>query len=119
MTRTHAGVDDAFAFALCVPFVHVGRTHFEFERGGNTVVHLIVLVFQILAMLMEINEARRHNEPVSVENCFSGKRRGRDGGDSSTLNSDVSNCIQAGVWIDYAATLNYDVVGLREERTTR
>jgi hypothetical protein len=49
-TRARAKVDQRFAFACDVPFVHRRGTHFEFECGCHTVHRLIPIVLVVLAV---------------------------------------------------------------------
>ena len=64
-------VDKRFAFTLGVPGIYVVGADFEFERSGYTIVSLKLIVARFLGMLVEIDEAWRDDQTLSVENSFS------------------------------------------------
>ena len=68
---TYTKVDQRLAFSLGVPAVHVVGANFEFERSSYAIVRLKLIVARFLGMLMKIDEARRDDQTLSVENSRS------------------------------------------------
>ena len=53
--------------ALVVPAIDVGRSDLELQRGRHAVSGVSFVVGRGLPVLMEIDEARRHDEPAGVK----------------------------------------------------
>ena len=96
MTCADAGIDDSFAFAVTIPLADVRRAYFEFERRGDAIVDLIMLIREVLTVRVQINETGRYEEAVGVERGFTGKRRGGDGGNPVALDAYVPNGVEVG-----------------------
>ena len=112
----HAVVDESSALPGGVPTVDVGRTHLEFKGRRHAVKRLKAVGFRRLAMGVEIDESRRHDEAGGVNRRPPGQSIGGDRNDLSAANPDVAHSIQTRLGIDHAAVRDDQVEGLCHER---
>lgn len=106
-------VEDGFSGAGGVPGVDVRGTDLEFEGGGDSVHDLIAAGFGILAMPVEVDEARADDQASSVDGGAAGERGLADGGDFSAVDSDVAWSIEVRFGVKDAASGDDGVEGLR------
>ena len=74
---------------------------------------LDALAFQVLAVLVQIDESRRDHKPADMNDAPSVKRLRRDAGNLSIANADVANGIQTGFGIHDASAFEHEIVLLR------
>ena len=71
-----AEVDEGFIFAGGVPGVDVAGADFQFERSGDAIVGLKLIVARRLAVFVEIDEAGSDDQTFGVERGFAFQRLG-------------------------------------------
>ena len=91
----------------------VGNADFQLQSGGDAVEGLNLLALQLLAVLMQVDEARSHDEPADMNHTSSGQRLRRDADNFSALNANVPYGIQADFRIHNPAAFQHQVVLLR------
>ena len=70
-------------------------------------------------MLVEVDEARGHDEASYVDRTACAQWSGGDAGDFSIADADVADCVERGFGVDDAAALKHDIVLLGVEGRAR
>ena len=111
MTCRHAEVDQRLPFSLGVPRRDRIRAQLELERGGHAVVCHVAVVDRILAVRVEIDEARRDDESPDVDGVA---RRGYTRGhrdDASTSDSHGAHRVEVRLRVEHSTADEHDVDG--------
>ena len=102
-------IDTRLSFARRVPRVHRVRAKFQFERGGHAVTSHESVVRVVLAVGMQINEARRHDETPRIDGVARRRRRGAHEDDFAVLDADRADGVESRLGIDDASADNDNV----------
>src|SRR5205085_6168168 len=68
----------------------IGRTDFQFERRGYTVERFDSLAFNLLPVLVQVNEAGSDHQPAGVDHATSGQGVGGNAGNLSIANANAA-----------------------------
>jgi hypothetical protein len=79
--RRRAVVDERLPLARGVERRHVGRADFEFERRRDAIERVEAVVLVVLPMHMQVDEARRDDQPLGVDHLLPLQRTFGDRGD--------------------------------------
>jgi hypothetical protein len=82
---------------------------FQFQRHGHAVKRFNALALQVLRVLMQIDEARRHYQSVGVNHPASTQRLGRDADNLFIANPDVAHRIQASFGVHNAPIFQHQI----------
>src|SRR6476661_3103755 len=85
---------------------------FHLKRGGHSVERLDALAFQVLPVLMQINEPWSNDQAFCRDHPLAFKGRSRDFLDPALADADIANRIKTCFRIDYTATLDHKIVAL-------
>jgi hypothetical protein len=102
-----------------VPFLHreklrnVGRADFHFQRGGYAVEGFDALAGEVLAVLMEIDEAGCDDQAGGVDDAASADRGVGDAGDFAVADADVADRVEVSLGVEDAAAFEDEIVLLR------
>ena len=69
MPNRHSVVDQSFAGVLVVPAVDIFSTDLKLKGSGDAVHRFHAVVFVVLAMLVEVDEARGDDQAFGVDRC--------------------------------------------------
>jgi hypothetical protein len=95
-------VDEALASAFRVEAFDVPSAHLELERGGHAVGRLQSIGLSRVRMLMQIDEARGHNQPACIDHGPAGHRRCRHDANGAADDAHMADGIKSRVGIDHA-----------------
>jgi hypothetical protein len=88
----------------------VGRADLHFQRGGYAVEGLDALAGEILAVLMQVDEAGCDDEAGGVDDAPSAERDVGDAGDLAVANADVADRVEVSLGVDDAAPFEDEIV---------
>ncbi len=97
----------------------IGSPDFHFQRRGYTVERLDALAGRFLAMLVQVNEARGHDQPCRVNDPPPAQRFGRDADDLAVAYSDVAYGVETGFRIHDSSALEHQIVLPRRDSSCR
>lgn len=100
-----------------VGLVHRQGARLELERGGDPVERLQPLARDVLAVAVQVDEPRAHDEPRGVDGGGSGKGLLADLPDGTAGDPDVADRIEAGLGVDHPAAAEDEVVHGRHPLT--
>ena len=106
-----AVVDQGFIFARGVPGVYIVSADFEFERSGDAIVGLKLVIARCLAVFVKIDEAGGDDQAFGVERSFGFQRSGGQRADFAGGDAHVSYFVEAGFGIHDVAVGDDDLVG--------
>ena len=110
MARGCAEVNQRAPLALREEARHVGDSDLELERRRHAVERLEPVVLRILAVRVEVDEARRDHEARGVEHGRAPQRLLRNGRDAAARNPDVADRVETGLGVHDPASLKDDLV---------
>ena len=84
----------------------------QLQRGGDPVTGLELVGAVGLAVRVQVDEPRRHDEAGDVQLHLAGQRLLRDCGDLRSAYADVAHCVQSRLGVHHAAARQHDVVAL-------
>ena len=91
-----AKIDQCILCTDHVPCIYICNPHLEFERCC----HAVGSLDSILAVLVQVNKARRYNKSARIE-CRSAPQPFRtDRLDLASANANIANGIEAGFWVN-------------------
>ena len=90
----HAVVDDLAAVALVVPGVDVTRADLELERGRDAVAHHQRVRLLALAVLVQVDESRRHDQASRIDDAPSVELCICNLDDRAVLDADVAHGVE-------------------------
>ena len=93
--RGGSKVDEGFAFAGLVPGADGVGSDFHFESGGDSVAGLVAIVFVVLAVVVDVDEAGGDDEAPGVDGVFAADWVGGYGCDAAGSYSYVACGIKA------------------------
>ena len=103
-------VDQRLTLTCAVPGFDRRDADFHLESSGDAIARFEGVVFRRLAMLMEVNEAGRHDEPTGIDNAAACERSFGDSGDFAILDADIANGIETCFRIDNTAVRDDSLV---------
>src|SRR5947209_3458064 len=112
MARGSPIVDEGAPFHGFQECRDIGLADFHFQRGSHAIQRLDALAFEILGVLMQINESWSNDQPFGRNYALACKSIGRNFLDLALHDADIANSIKTCFGIDYAAALNYNFVAL-------
>src|SRR5687768_8202523 len=112
MSHTDTVVDQHLPLSLSVPTIHVARSDFQLQRRSHAIHGLETIVFFVLTMLMEIDEARRNDEAFRIDDSAAYQFGSRDRFDGPAGDTNVAHGVESRFGIDHSAIKNDDIVGL-------
>ena len=105
-----AVVDQRVPFLGREKLSDVGRADFHFQRRGHAVERLHALALDLLAVLMQIDEAGSDDQSRRVDDAAAGEWFGGDARDLSVADADVAYGVEAGLGVHDAAAFEDEVV---------
>ena len=85
----------------------------ELERCGHAVGGAQRVVFRVLSVCVQIDEARGDDEPANVEHALARECSGRDALDHAAADADVAHGVEAALGIHHAAAAQNQLVAGR------
>ena len=70
-----AVVDRRFSLARRIPGRHISRPDFEFEAAGDAVARLECIGLEVLPMLVQVDESRRHHQAACIDDSAALQRQ--------------------------------------------
>ena len=104
-------MDERLAAASVDPGLHGGDADFEFEGGGDAVAGFVAVVFGVLAVDVEVDEAGRDDVIFGVDYSLGFEGGGGDGGDDAVGDADGTDGIEVVGGADDAAVVDGGVEG--------
>ena len=105
-----AVVDERVSLLGIEKLFDVGSADFHFERGGDAVEGFDALAGEILAVLVQVDEAGSDDEAGGVDDAASSERGGGDAGDFSVADADVADGVEGSLGVDDAAAFEHKIV---------
>ena len=109
-------IDQRLSLAVVVPGIHIGDAYLHFERGGDAVHGFIAVVFGVLAVGMQIDEAGRDHQSGGIDNGAAVQGRGGKGCDFAAGNAQIANGVEAAFGIEYPTAADDQIELLSAER---
>src|SRR6266536_1287411 len=97
----------------------VRGAYFHFESSGHAVEGLHSLAGQILAVLVQVDEAGSNDEATRVNDVSPTEWGGGDAGDLSVANAYVPHSVQRSLGVDEAAAFQDEIVLLSDDEVCR
>ena len=110
MTRCGAVVDQGVVLLCFQEVGNIGRADFEFEGGSDAVEGFDALAPEVLAMLVEIDEAGCDDETFYGDCSLSWERVGGDPGNFAVEDGDIADGVEIGFGVHDAAAFEDQVV---------
>ena len=110
MTGSGAVVDERVFLLLVQELCDVGGADFHFQSGGDAVEGFHALAGEVLAMLVQVNEAGSDDQAGGVDDAASVQRSRGDAGDFSVADTDVADGVERSFGVEDAAAFEDNVV---------
>src|SRR5690348_3259512 len=103
MARRGPIIDEGVPLHGLQEYRDIRLSDFHLKRGSHSVERLGALAFQILPVLMQINEPWSNDQAFCRDHALAFKGRSRDFFDPALADADIANGIKTCFRIDYAA----------------
>src|SRR6478609_11379242 len=119
MARRAPVVDEGMPIFRSQECRDIGLADLHLKRGSYAVQRLQPLAFLVQVVLMQINKPGSNNQAFGGNHALAFKDVSRNFLDLALSDADIANGIKTGFRINYAATLNDNIVTLRQRRQGR
>ena len=114
MAGRRSVVDQRMAVLHFQKLGNVRHADFQLQCSGDTVKRLDALAFQVLAVLVQIDEARSDDEAAGGDNPLAAQGVGGDARDLSTVDAYIADGVETAFGIKNATAFDDEVILLRE-----
>src|SRR5262249_39587769 len=94
----------------------VGHANFQFQRGGDAIECFYAFTYDVLAVLVKVDESGGNDKSLRTDHLLAVKRVGGNTCDPAAIDSDIAHSIESCFRVEYATSLDNQIILLREER---
>src|SRR5580692_3683312 len=116
MTRAGAIVHQRMAVLPLQKRSYIGHSDFHLQSGRHPIESLEPPRLLVLSMLMQVDEARRHDQPARIDYASADERFSAHANDLPVIDTDIPDGVEAGLRVHNPATLHDQLVGLSKRR---